>query len=113
MQAMLPTISSDVAALNESLQQKTSSFKYLVRLRELVIAYAATVVEIVRRREFGASRIGRTRHELTISSSSSPSRSFSSYRRRLVQALRRRATAAQIVSKRSFWQNALRGAGDG
>lgn len=54
MQAMLPNISSNVATLEEHLRERTSSFKHLVRLRELVIAYAATIVEIVRRREFGA-----------------------------------------------------------
>lgn len=35
---------------------KTDDFKYFVRLEGLLPAYVATVVEVVRRREFGASR---------------------------------------------------------
>lgn len=49
----MSSIGSDVQALNTELRTRTESFKHLARLKDFVTAYASTVVEVVRRREYG------------------------------------------------------------
>ncbi|KAI8457916.1 hypothetical protein BY996DRAFT_6430376 [Phakopsora pachyrhizi] len=52
LQSINPNIGSEVHALDMDLKNRTDSFKYLARLKDFVIAYASTVVEVVRRREY-------------------------------------------------------------
>ncbi|MBW0475010.1 hypothetical protein O181_014725 [Austropuccinia psidii MF-1] len=52
LQAITPNIGIEVQALNADLKTRTDSFRHLARLKEFVPAYASTVVEVVRRREF-------------------------------------------------------------
>lgn len=52
LQGIIPSIGLEVQALNADLKTKTDSFRYLARLKDFVTAYASTVVEVVRRREY-------------------------------------------------------------
>lgn len=53
LQSIIPSIGVELQALNTDLKTRTDPFRYLARLKDFVTAYASTVVEVVRRREYG------------------------------------------------------------
>ncbi|KAA1079114.1 oligomeric, coiled-coil, peripheral membrane protein [Puccinia graminis f. sp. tritici] len=52
LQSIIPSIGVELQALNSDLKTRTDPFRYLARLKDFVTAYASTVVEVVRRREY-------------------------------------------------------------
>ncbi|KAH9471702.1 hypothetical protein Pst134EA_005581 [Puccinia striiformis f. sp. tritici] len=52
LQSIIPKIGVELNVLNNDLKTRTDSFRHLERLKDLVTAYASTVVEVVRRREY-------------------------------------------------------------
>ncbi|PLW08793.1 hypothetical protein PCASD_23065 [Puccinia coronata f. sp. avenae] len=52
LQSIIPSIGVELQALNTDLKTRTDPFRYLARLKDFVTAYASTVVEVVRRREY-------------------------------------------------------------
>ncbi|WAR53458.1 hypothetical protein PtB15_2B889 [Puccinia triticina] len=52
LQSIIPSIGIELQALNTDLKTRTDPFRYLARLKDFVTAYASTVVEVVRRREY-------------------------------------------------------------
>ncbi|KAK4697173.1 autophagy-related protein 11, partial [Phenoliferia sp. Uapishka_3] len=53
LQSDIASMPENLGALDHDLRVKTDNFKHLARLEGLIPAYVATVVEVVRRREFG------------------------------------------------------------
>ncbi|KAL8292575.1 hypothetical protein RQP46_001187 [Phenoliferia psychrophenolica] len=53
LQSDISSMPENLGALDHDLRVKTDNFKHLARLEGLIPAYVATVVEVVRRREFG------------------------------------------------------------
>jgi len=52
LQSIIPSIGVELQALNTDMKTRTDPFRYLARLKDFVTAYASTVVEVVRRREY-------------------------------------------------------------
>ncbi|GAA6027326.1 hypothetical protein JCM8097_002595 [Rhodosporidiobolus ruineniae] len=52
LQSDIATMPTDLGGLDHDMRTRTDNFKHLARLEDLIPAYVATVVEVVRRREY-------------------------------------------------------------